>query len=156
MSNMKAQVRKKTQPVMAWISFGSAVLAGALAPGMWIGTVVDAVLGISPWAWLPLVVLLAVVTLMVRDFLMDGEPNRMAVAGAILAPSMAVGATGELSTRVGEASQTALSACYGWLAAWSGTTSATGLTMACLVVAVLLAQRTVRKGKAAAKASAAA
>ena len=147
MSSIKAQVRKKTVPAMAWVSFGAAVLAGALAPGMWIGTVVREVLGISPWSWLPLVALLGVVTLMVRDFAIDGEPNKLAVYGAIAAPSMAVGAGGELSARIGELSSQILSACYGWLATWSGTTNATGLTMACLTVAVLLAQRTVKKSK---------
>lgn len=147
MSNVKAQVRKKTVPIMAWISFGSAVCGGVLAVGMWIGSAMRAILGPIPWAWLPAVAALGLLVAIVRDFLMDGEPNKIAVYGAIALPSLAAGATGKLGDSIHDWSAAILTWVNTWGPAWLGTSSAAGLTIGFIVTAILLAQRTVKKGK---------
>lgn len=147
MANIKAQVRKRTMPIMAWVSFGSGGCGGMLATGMWIGEAVHAVLSPIPWPWLPAVATLGLLVVIVRDFLIDGEPNKIAVYGAIALPSLAASATGKLGDSIHTWTSVILDWVNSWGPQWLGTSSATALTLAFIVTAILLAQRAVKKGK---------
>jgi hypothetical protein len=147
MANIKAQVRKRTVPLMAWISFGSAVCGGVLAVGMWIGATVDAIVSPIPWPWLPAVATLGLLVAIVRDLLIDGEPNKIAVYGAIALPSLAAGAAGKLGDSIRTWSSAILDWVNTWGPEWLGTASAPALALAFIVTAILLAQRAVKKGK---------
>lgn len=155
MANVKSEVRKKTVPIMAWVSFGTAVCGGVLAAGMWIGEAMHAILSPIPWPWLPAVATLGLLVAIVRDFLMDGEPNKVAVYGAIALPSLAAGAAGKLGDSIRDWASAILGWVNSWGPEWLGTSSGVGLALAFIVTAILLAQRTVKKpGKGAGKATA--
>lgn len=137
--------RQKGVTGLAWASMIIATVGGTFAAGMWIGDVIRTILDASPWSWVPDVLLLVAVVGIGIDMLLDGVPNQVAIAGGILTPSIASAAFGKLGAIVTEWTRSLV----GWLDAalveWLGTQSSVGLALACIVCALLMARRVVRK-----------
>ncbi|MGW1059376.1 hypothetical protein [Micromonospora rubida] len=149
----KAAIRKarsKGVTILAWASLGVALVGGTLAAGMWIGDVLDAVLNFIPWGWVPEVLLLVGVVAVGLDLFIDGVPNQVAIAGAILVPSVARATSGKLGDKVGEWT----GALVGWMdkpmTEWIGTESAAGLAVAAIICSILMARRVIKKSRGAA------
>lgn len=147
-SNAVRQIRQKGIRGLAWSSLIVALVGGTLAAAMEIGVAIRKILDAQPWAWLPAVLVLVGVITVGIDLLIDGIPNQAAIAGALLVPSIAAAAPGRLSRTVGEWSDGLVGWLHGGLVDWLGTNSATGLTVACVVGAVLMARRVVKKSSA--------
>ncbi len=145
MSKAAGKVRSVMVPAMAWASFGFSVLGGALAPGMWLGDAFSSVIGVLGWLTpLAFIVLLAFA---VRDFGMDGEPNKLAVYSAMLLPSLAAATPGAIGVWIAQRCQDLVGWASAPLTEALGSGSATVLTLSLLAVSVIFAQRAVKGGK---------
>jgi hypothetical protein len=141
---VKAQIRGVTVPIMAWASFGCAILAGAFAPGMWVGDTVESVghgLG-----WYVLVIFIPLLALTIRDLAMDGEPNKIAVYSAIVLPTLAGIAPGGVGKWVMDRSHDAAEWATDPIHSALGKAAPTVVTLVLLGVAIAFAQRTVKSG----------
>jgi hypothetical protein len=143
---MKA-VRAKGVTGLAWANLAIASLGGAIAVDTWMGQLVGRILQASPWPWLPPVLLAGLVIAVGLDLFLDGVPNQVAIAGALLAPSVAGSTPGRLGSTVTDWSGALLDWMSSPLQQWVGTSSSTGLAVACIVASVLMARRVVRKSK---------
>jgi hypothetical protein len=150
-SGTKAAVRAVQQKgikALAWISFGIAVAGGTLATETFLGKIVQGFLGLWPWKWIPPVLLAAAVVTLAVDIYIDLLPNQGAIWSALLLPSVAASVTGKLGDLVSQGCGWLLDQIDGWLHAWV-TDSSTGLAVACIAAALIMARRVVRKSKAA-------
>ncbi len=142
--------RAKGVKILAWASLAVALVGGTLAAGMWIGDAITTVLVHIPWGWVPEVLLFVGVVAVALDLFIDGVPNQVAIAGAILVPSVARATTGRLGDTV-----------TGWtgdlvdwldkpMTEWIGTESAAGLAIAAIICSILMARRVIKKNRGAA------
>jgi hypothetical protein len=145
----KARIKGVAVPIMAWTSFGCAFLAGAFAPGMWIGHWIAA--GVKMLSWFVLVIFFSLLAWTIRDLAMDGEPNKIAVYSVIVLPSLAGSTPGGVGQWVADRSHDALT----WASqplhdamgkAAVGKGAPTVMTLVLLGVAIAFAQRTVKSG----------
>ncbi len=141
--------RQKGTTALAWTSLGFAVVGGTLAAGTWLGRFIAAVLDVLPWGWLPPVLLAGGVIAVVIDLFLDGVPNSAAIWSALLIPSVASATPGKLGASIRDWTGQLLDAVNGALAEWLGTDSATGLAIGCIVAALVMARRVIRKSRAA-------
>jgi hypothetical protein len=141
-------VQQKGIKALAWVNFAIAVAGGTLAAETFLGKVVQFVLGLFPWKWIPPVLLAAGVVTLTVDIFIDLLPNQAAIWSALLLPSVAASVTGKLGDEVSHWCRQLLNQIDGWLHAWI-TDSSTGLAVACCAAALIMARRVVRKSKAA-------
>lgn len=142
--------RAKGVTILAWASAVIALVGGTLAAGMWIGDAIVAVLDFIPWGWVPEVLLLAGVIAIALDLFIDGVPNQVAIAGAILVPSVARATSGRLGDKIGDWTGSLVDWMDTWMSVWVGTDSAAGLAIAAIICAVLMARRVINKNRGAA------
>jgi hypothetical protein len=150
-SKVAKKVQKRGITGLAWASAVVALVGGTLAVGTWMGDVLRFFLGLPPWDWFPPVLLVAAVIGIGVDIFIDLEPNQVAIAGFLLGPTIASATPGKLGAKITEGMKALLDWIDQPLAEWVGTDSSTGLAIACIVAAILMAKRVVRKtaGKAA-------
>ena len=84
---------------LAWLSLALAVVGGITATATWVGTVIAAVVGVF-WAWVAFVLIVVVGLSVVLDVVLDGIPNRKAIYGAIVWPSLWLAIQGRLGTTI--------------------------------------------------------
>lgn len=138
-------VRQKGTAGLAWASWIIAAVGGTLAVDTFVGHLAVKILQAIPWGWVPAVLLAALVIGMGLDLFLDWIPNQFAVGAAMAIPSVAAAATGRLGAKVTEFSGDLLRWLDGSLTGWLGTSSSTGLAVACIVAATLMARRVVKK-----------
>lgn len=137
--------KEKGRKILAWVSFGFALVGGTAAAATFIGDLIDGLFGFFP-GWVAGLALAALVVGTALDLFNDGEPNRFAVYAAMALPSLARTSPGRLGQSVTNLSHAALDGVNGFLGSWLGVTSALGTAAACVVVAMLMARRVVTKG----------
>lgn len=139
-------VQQKGIKGLAWCSFAIAVVGGTLATETFLGRFVQGFLGLWPWKWIPPVLLAAAVVALIVDIFIDLIPNQAAIWSALLLPSIAASVNGRLGDEVSRAGRWVLDQIDGWLHTWV-TDSSTGLAIACIAAALIMARRVVKKGK---------
>lgn len=139
-------VQQKGIKGLAWCSFAIAVVGGTLATETFLGRFVQGFLGLWPWKWIPQVLLAAAVVALIVDIFIDLIPNQAAIWSALLLPSIAASVSGRLGDEVSRAGRWVLDQIDGWLHTWV-TDSSTGLAIACIAAALIMARRVVKKGK---------
>ena len=142
-----ARIRHRGDMILAWVSFALAVVGGALAAGTGIGTFVRTVLRGIPLHWLPAVALCVAFVGVALDLFRDGEPNQVAVAGAVVMPSIAAATGGGLAHWMIHQSDTLAHWMLPHIEGWAGTTSATGLALGAIAVALVVSSRVVKRGR---------
>lgn len=138
--------KEKGRKALAWISYGLAVVGGAALAATFVGGLIAGFIGFFP-GWVAIVVFTGGFVAMAIDLFIDGEPNQVALYTAMLLPSVARAVPGRLSATVTDLSHQALAQVNATLGAWLGTSSALGLAIACVVVALLMARRVVTKSR---------
>ncbi len=150
-SGAKAAVRAVQQKGikgLAWTSFAIAVVGGTLAPEMFLGRLVQGFLQLWPWEWIPPVLFAATVVAVAVDIFIDLTPNQTAIWSALTMPTIAASVDGKLGDTVSSWCRSLLGLIDGWLHEWI-TDSSTGLAIACIAAALIMARRVVKKSKAA-------
>jgi hypothetical protein len=94
-SSKTAAKAAKAKRGLAWLAFALAIIGGVTATASWIGAAVAGAAGLFLW-WVPLALMVAVGLLVVGDVLGDGIPNRRAIYGVILWPSLMLSVEGKL------------------------------------------------------------
>lgn len=143
---MRGGGKEKGIKVLAWISYGLAVVGGAAIAATFLGGWASGIVGILP-GWVAIVLFTGAVAAMAVDLFVDGIPNQVALYTAIALPSLARSVPGKLSDTVTDLSRQALSQVNDTLGVWLGTTSALGLAVSAVVVSLLMARRVVQKGR---------
>jgi hypothetical protein len=138
--------KEKGRKILAWISFGFALVAGTASAATFLGTWTRGLLGAFP-TWVPALLLVAAVVAMAIDIFNDGEPNQMAVYCALALPSLARSASGQLSSNVTSLSAQLTGTVNGGLSAWLGVTSELAVAAICATISLLMARRVIRKGR---------
>lgn len=138
-------IQSKGVRTLAWFSLGIAAVGGTAAAGTFVGDWIAAVFDWLPWAWVPVLALIILVVTTAIDLLVDMTPNQAAIYSVIAIPSIAGAAPGKFGDTVGGW----FDALMGWvndgLVQWLGTDSAVGLAIACIVGALLMARRVIKK-----------
>lgn len=142
--------RSKGVKALAWTSLAAAIVGGPLVAGMFIGDAVNGVLRAIPWNWIPPVLLGVLFLLLVRDMILDWEPNRQAIYSLLLMPSVARATPGKLGDRIGEWTGAALDLIADPLREYLGTASPIALALFVGLAALLLAQRSIKSSGGAA------
>lgn len=140
-----AKLRSRGITALAWASLAIAVAGGALAAGTWIGEAIGTLVGLFPWPWFPPVLVLAGTVAVAIDLLIDLVPNQVAIGCALLIPSVAAAAPGKLGASITDMARSLLGVIDDSLVDWVGTDSSVGLTLACVVGAILMSRRVVKK-----------
>ncbi|MEU6204609.1 hypothetical protein ABZ814_13590 [Micromonospora musae] len=139
------RLQQKGVRTLAWLSLGIATIGGTAAAGTFIGDWTDAVFGWIPWEWLaPLVLAILFITTAI-DLLIDLTPNKAAIYSVIAMPSVASAAPGKFGDTLGGWFDGLMGWVNATLVQWLGTDSAVGLAIACIVAAVLMARRVIKK-----------
>jgi len=141
------RVRQRGDMILAWISFGLAVVGGALAASTGVGEFVHTVLHGLPWHWLPGVGLAAAFVTIAIDLFRDGDPNQAAVAAAILLPSVAAATGGSLGRWVIHSSAALAHWTLPHMQAWVGTSSSVGLALGAIAIASVVSSRVVKRSR---------
>jgi hypothetical protein len=141
-------VQQKGIKALAWVSFVIAVAGGTLATETFLGKIVQFFLGLWPWKWIPPVLLVAGLVTVAVDIFIDLTPNQAAIWSALLLPSVAASVSGKLGAEVSHWCALLLKQIDAGLHAWI-TDSSTGLAVACIAAALIMARRVVKKSKAA-------
>jgi hypothetical protein len=141
-------VQQKGIKGLAWTSFVIAVVGGTLAPEMFLGRLIQGFLGLWPWHWIPPVLLAATIVAVAVDIFIDLTPNQTAIWSALTMPTIAASVKGKLGDTVSHWCNQLLDQIDGWLHTWI-TDSSTGLAIACIAAALIMARRVVKKSKAA-------
>jgi hypothetical protein len=140
------EARARGVTVLCWTSFVAAVIGGPLVAGMFLGQTLAKVLEAIPWPWMPAVALVVLVVILIRDLMVDGEPNYQAIFSLLVMPSVASAGNGKLGDKIGEWTGAVLNLIASPLREWLGTSAPVALALAVAATAILLAQRTVKKG----------
>jgi hypothetical protein len=138
--------KEKGRKVLAWVSFGFAVAAGAGAAFTFIGSWIAGILGFFPAPWLPPLLLAAAVVTMAMDIFVDSEPNQAALYTAMIVPSLAAASSGRLADTVRQGAgqiQTQLALGIG---DWLGVSAGFGFVLVAGAVSILMGRRVVAKG----------
>jgi hypothetical protein len=149
--NTVRNVQEKGTTVLAWLSFFFAVLGGTAGAGMFLGTAVRFSLGLLgelPWAWtsaIPAVLLVGLAIAVFIDLLLDLEPNQTAVYSAIFIPSVASAAPGGFGDRITRWTNDLMGWAGGHLSAELGSGAPTVVAMGCIVAALVMARRVIKK-----------
>lgn len=85
----------KAKKGLAWLAFALAVVGGVTATASWVGAIVAGVVAVF-WWWVPLALMVVVGLLVIGDLIGDGIPNRRAIYGVILWPSLVLSVEGKL------------------------------------------------------------
>jgi len=141
-------VQQKGIKALAWVSFAFAVVGGTLAPETFLGRFIQLFIGLWPWEWIPPVLLAATVVAVAVDIFIDLIPNQAAVWSALTMPTIAASVDGRLGDEVSRWCRALLGQIDGWLHTWV-TDSSTGLAVACIAAALIMARRVMKKSKAA-------
>lgn len=139
--------------VMAWVSFGFAIVGGAALLGTFIGSLFGwfGSLSISIYD-VPVITAALVIGIVVlglaglRDIVQDGVPNRTAVWAAILVPCLARGAGGSFATKTATASQQVVTEASVHTAGLFNGPPAYLLAIIGVLGALVLAKRSVKPG----------
>jgi hypothetical protein len=132
--------------ILAWVSFGAALVGGPLIAAMFIGGAIEKVLEAIPWPWIPPVILAILFIIFVRDMVTDWEPNHKAIYSLLLMPSVATATLGNLGERIDRWSSSALDLVADPLRAELGTGSPIAMALVVAALAILLAQRAIKRG----------
>ncbi|MFE9955818.1 hypothetical protein [Micromonospora sp. NPDC005299] len=139
------RIQQKGVKTLAWFSLGIAAVGGTAAAGTFLGDWIEKAADKLPWHWVPVLVLLILAVTTAIDLLVDMTPNNAAVYSVIAMPSVAGAAPGKLGDTIGGW----FDGLMGWvndgLVQWLGTDSAVGLAIACIVGALLMARRVIKK-----------
>ena len=141
---------RKTR-ILAWISFAFAIIGGAALQATFVGAGVEWSFLALP-AWIGILALAGGLVAAAVDILVDGIPNRLAVAVAILIPSVAAGVHGEhgstsgMAAAVKSTTSTVFGASTGQIAGMLGTRSAISIAIVACAVALLVSRRVMKKG----------
>jgi hypothetical protein len=141
-------VQQKGIKGLAWCSFVIAVVGGTLGAETFLGRIVQGFLQLWPWKWIPPVLLAGAIVALAVDIFIDLLPNSAAIWSALLLPSIAASVSGKLGDKVSEGCRWLLDQIDGWLQEWI-TDSSTGLAIACIAAALIMARRVMKKSKAA-------
>jgi hypothetical protein len=141
-------VQQKGIKGLAWCSFTIAVVGGTLATETFIGRFLQGFLHLWPWKWIPPVLLAVAVVALGIDIFIDWVPNQTAIWGALTIPTIAASVEAKLGDTVSGWCRDLLDLIDGWLHEWV-TESSTGLAIACILCALVMARRVVKKSKAA-------
>lgn len=139
-----SKVRRIGVTVLCWSSLLLAILAGPLLARMFVGDVIKTFLEAFPWDYVPLFVLVVLVCFFIRDMIVDGKPNYLAIASVLIGPSVASASNGELSEKVAGWTNWTLDLVADPLYQWAGTKNAGALAVAVATAALIFAQRTVK------------
>lgn len=134
---------------LAWASFIIAIVGGALIAEMFIGNWIEFLLELSPWDWVAPILLLAAVITVVIDLAIDWVPNYAALIAAMVMPTVATSADGKLGDQIEAGAEAVLGWINSTMIEWLGTTSTTGLALACIIGSLLMARRVISKQAAA-------
>lgn len=140
-------IQDKGIKVLAWSSFGFAVVGGAAASGTFLGDAVRTTLDVLPWQWVPAAGLIVAAGATAVDLFMDLIPNRPALYSAIVIPSVATATPGRLGDSLTDGATGAMDWVDASLAEWVGTHSSAGIAVTCVAASLILARRTVKAGK---------
>ncbi|MCZ7440798.1 hypothetical protein O7598_31110 [Micromonospora sp. WMMC241] len=139
------KIQSKGVRTLAWLTLGVASIGGTAAAGTFIGDWINNVFGWLPWEWMaPLILAILFITTVI-DLLIDLLPNKAAVYSVIAMPSVAKAAPGKFGDTVGGWFDALMDWVNSTLIQWLGTDSAVGLAVACIVAAVLMARRVIKK-----------
>jgi hypothetical protein len=136
--------KEKGRQALAWISFGLAVVAGAAAAGTFIGGMIAGVVGFFP-GWVGALLCAGLIIGIAIDVFIDSEPNRVALFGMMLLPSLARAVPGQLGDTVTNAATTLLVQVQSALGQWLGLTTAVGIALGSAAIALLMARRVIAK-----------
>lgn len=132
--------------ILAWTSLAAAVVGGALNSRIWVGELIADLFEALPWGWVPLVILVVIIAVILQDLLKDGEPNHKAIYGFLLLPSIAISANdSKLADTVSDWTTAALDLVMDPLKEWLGTSSTIALALAVTAIALVFAQRSVKR-----------
>ena len=138
-------IQQRGVKTLAWLALAVASIGGAAAAGTFVGDWIDKLFAILPWQWVPILLLIVLVVATAIDLLIDLIPNQAAIYSVIAMPSVAAATPGGFGDTIGGW----FNGLMGWvnsgLVQWLGTDSAVGLALACIVAAVLMARRVIRK-----------
>lgn len=149
-SRMRARIAEYL-PYLAWVSFVLALTGGVLLPGTKFGNELSGWVESVTWPVVPALVLCVLVFGAGYDILRDAIPDRMAVYTAAVAPTIAGSVDGGIADAVGDFSN--------WVAGWSvdhlekltALYSQGALSLFCLGMALVIAQRTMKDKRAGAR-----
>ena len=141
-------VQQKGIKGLAWTSFAIAVVGGTLVPETFLGRLLQGFLHLWPWKWIPPVLLAATIVAVAVDIFIDWVPNQTAIWAALTMPTIAASVEAKLGDEVSKWCGELLDQIDGWLHEWI-TESSTGLAIACIAAALIMARRVVKKSKAA-------
>lgn len=141
---MGGSTKERGREILAWTSFGLAVIGGAALTSTFVGGLVAGVVGFFP-SWVAIAGFAGALSAMAMDLFVDGEPNRIALVTAAVLPSLARAVPGKLGLTVTQASAQALAHVNDALGEWLGVRSALGLAVSCIVVAILMSRRVIAK-----------
>ncbi len=133
----------KGRKILAWISYGFAVVAGAalVATGL-----IGFFTGLAP-GWVSAILFVGLFFAMAVDIIVDGEPNRLALISAMVLPSLATSVNGQLAAVVGEFARSILASVNSGLGSWLGVAgSGWAVALMCIAVSLIIARRVVAKG----------
>lgn len=131
--------------VLAWISFGLAAIGGSSLMSTTPGSAVAGLYRLLP-QWLQTLGFVIGLGGMILDCWVDRTPNMLAVAMAILLPSVAIDIHGQLGATVRNIAASIAVASSARMGAWIGSVSALALAACSIGLALLVARRVVRKG----------
>lgn len=134
----------KGLPYLAWVSFALALVGGAILPGTPVGIAISRAIGAFIWTWVPPVAFCAMVVGIVLDTVRDFIPDRVAVYSAALAPTFGGAIHGTLASKVVEFAKWVASLMTRPLTQWSGIDTAPGVAVLALVLAFVIADRTMK------------
>lgn len=133
----------KGRKILAWISYGFAIVGGAalVATGL-----ITFFTGLVP-GWVSAILFAGLFCAMAVDIIIDGEPNRLALISAMVLPSLAATVNGQLSTVVGQFARQVLTSVNAGLGSWLGVSgSGWAVAVMCIALAMIIARRVVAKG----------
>lgn len=138
--------KEKGRKALAWTSFVLALLAGTAMTATFIG---DMIVGMLDWMWpwMAPLVFVGVFISMAMDLFVDGEPNQVALYSALVLPTLALAAPGQMSAAVTDGVNNLRASVGDGLSSWLGlgSTSSLGVAAVCTVAALLVGRRVLAK-----------
>lgn len=138
--------KERGRKVLAWVSFGFAVAAGAGAAFTFVGSWVAGLMGFFPAPWLPALLLVVAVGTMAMDIFVDSEPNQAALYMALIVPSLAAASSGKLAETVSQLAGQLQSQLALGMGDWLGVSAGFGFVVVCAAAAMVMGRRVVAKG----------
>ncbi|HLL69054.1 MAG TPA: hypothetical protein VK453_25565 [Micromonosporaceae bacterium] len=139
-----AEGEAKVDGALTWVSLGLGFIGGWAAIATWIGAFVGGAVGMLP-DWAPPLLFVVGTAIIVIDVLRDGIPNRPAVYFMILLPSIGLGVNGKLSDQLDKWGDNINRVTSEKAGEWLGEGSLTALALIAIALAVVVAQKAIKK-----------